>query len=404
MSAESSSAGGGTPASADEVLRRAATTLLGRLSTLVDRAMERLRAEVVHYTSPLLAPPDVARATYEALEVAVGALASPERFDESGERAWAVGHRRATQGVPLLAVTQAYRIGASVIWDALVEAVLEDSPEDAPLLVYAAGDFWRWVERDMTLLKEAHRERTLGLPPDDGRKLLPALKALLRGHSDPLDLSGAAVILDLPLTGRYAVVRLSGADATRPEGAPVREEVAGIQLHWCPYPEGQVVVALLRDRTVEQLRAVVPVGPGARGGVSPVVDGLGQLGRARDLAELALGTCRQDGELVALDERVSAGFVLSRPDLADELVTRTLRKVMELDVADRRLLMDTLEAWLDCQGSAGQAGELLYCHRNTVLNRLRRLERLTGLRLDRPRDLVDLALALDAYRLRAAAV
>lgn len=385
--------------SVNEVLQRAAATLLGRLSPLVDRALARLRTEVVHYASPLLAPPDVAQSTHVALEIAVGSLASPERFGESGERAWAVGHKRAAQGIPLLAVMQAYRIGASVIWDGLVETVLEESPTDAQLMVYAAHDFWRWVERDMNLLKESHRERTLGLPPDDGRRLLPALKALLRGHSDPLDLSGAAVILELPLTARYAVIRLSGPEAVRPFEAAVREEVAGIQLNWCPYTDGQVVVALLRDRTLEQLRDVVPLGPGVRGGLSPVVDGLAQLRRARDLAELALGISRRDGELAALEDRMSAGFVLSRPDLATELITRILGKVMELDAPDRRLLMETLEVWLDCQGSAGRAGELLYCHRNTVLNRLRRLERLTGLLLDRPRDLVDLALALDAYRL-----
>ncbi|WP_338692790.1 helix-turn-helix domain-containing protein [Streptomyces sp. Q6] len=391
------------PPQVDAVLQRAATALLGRLSTLVDRSLARLRAEIVHYSSPLLAPPEVAHSTHVALEVAVGSLAHPERFAESGERAWAVGRKRAAQGIPLLAVTQAYRIGASVIWDGLVEAVMEESPEDAQLLVYAANDFWRWVERDMNLLKEAHRERTVGLTRDDARKLLPALKALLRGHSDPVDLSGAAVILELPLVGRYAVVRLGGAAAERPAEAPVRQEVGGLQLNWCPYADGQVVVALLRDRPVEQLREAVPVGAGVRGGLSPVVDGLAGLRRARELAELALGTCTRDGELAALEDRMSAGFVLSRPDLAGELITRTLGEVMALEATDRRILMETLEVWLDCQGSAGQAGTLLYCHRNTVLNRLRRLERLTGRRLDHPRDLIDLALALDAYRLNGAA-
>ncbi|WP_329567215.1 helix-turn-helix domain-containing protein [Streptomyces sp. NBC_01361] len=51
-----------------------------------------------------------------------------------------------------------------------------------------------------------------------------------------------------------------------------------------------------------------------------------------------------------------------------------------------------------CSAPSGQAGELLYCHRNTVLNRLRGLERLTGRLLDHPRDPVDLTLALEACR------
>lgn len=93
-----------------------------------------------------------------------------------------------------------------------------------------------------------------------------------------------------------------------------------------------------------------------------------------------------------------SGLVLARPDLAAGIAHRVLGPVLDLDPADRAALLDTLEAWLDCQGSTDRAGELLYCHRNTVINRLRRLERLTGRLLDHPRDLVDLTLALEACR------
>jgi hypothetical protein len=43
-------------------------------------------------------------------------------------------------------------------------------------------------------------------------------------------------------------------------------------------------------------------------------------------------------------------------------------------------------------------GIRLGCHRNTVTNRLHRIERLTGHRVDRPRDVVELALALARAR------
>ncbi|GAB2984840.1 hypothetical protein GCM10023080_058130 [Streptomyces pseudoechinosporeus] len=58
-----------------------------------------------------------------------------------------------------------------------------------------------------------------------------------------------------------------------------------------------------------------------------------------------------------------------------------------------------LAVWLECDGSAQRASERLYCHRNTVLNRLRRYEQLTGRSLARPTDLVDVSLALSARRL-----
>ncbi|WP_239103266.1 helix-turn-helix domain-containing protein [Microbispora corallina] len=52
-----------------------------------------------------------------------------------------------------------------------------------------------------------------------------------------------------------------------------------------------------------------------------------------------------------------------------------------------------------CEGSAVRAAGELYCHRNTVFNPVRRIEQMTGRSLSRPRDLVELSLALDAVRL-----
>jgi DNA-binding PucR family transcriptional regulator len=58
------------------------------------------------------------------------------------------------------------------------------------------------------------------------------------------------------------------------------------------------------------------------------------------------------------------------------------------------VLLRTLAAWLDTGGSAGQTAAQLYCHRNTVLNRLRRVEALTGRSTERVDDLVFWSLAL----------
>ncbi|WP_262402236.1 PucR family transcriptional regulator [Actinomadura sp. CNU-125] len=63
------------------------------------------------------------------------------------------------------------------------------------------------------------------------------------------------------------------------------------------------------------------------------------------------------------------------------------------------MLLSTLDTWLNCGGSAARAAERLFCHRNTVLNRLRKIEQLTRRRLARPSDLVELVLALSAVRL-----
>jgi DNA-binding PucR family transcriptional regulator len=94
-----------------------------------------------------------------------------------------------------------------------------------------------------------------------------------------------------------------------------------------------------------------------------------------------------------------AALLTARPDLAKELCTRVLAPVLALDRVSRDLLLDTLAAWLEAGGSAHQAAAALFCHRNTVLNRIRRLERLTRRSLAVPEDLVELALALEAFHL-----
>jgi DNA-binding PucR family transcriptional regulator len=130
-----------------------------------------------------------------------------------------------------------------------------------------------------------------------------------------------------------------------------------------------------------------------------VVDRLAALGRAHELAGIALRTCTEEYEVAELDRRLPASLVAVRPDLGGALVTRVLGRVLALETADRDTLLSTLAAWVDCGGSAQRTGRRLFCHRNTVLNRLRRLEQLTERSLAHPRDSMELTLALEAYRI-----
>ncbi|WP_143664404.1 helix-turn-helix domain-containing protein [Streptomyces sp. NRRL B-24572] len=124
-----------------------------------------------------------------------------------------------------------------------------------------------------------------------------------------------------------------------------------------------------------------------------------ELGRAREFAELALNSCSTNGELARLADRLPGAFVLARPDLAREFAFQVLGPVLEGDPVERDHLLSALAAWLDRQGSTEEAGKRLYCRRNTVLNRLRRLQQLTGRLPAHPRDVVGLAFALESHRL-----
>ncbi|MFF2719885.1 helix-turn-helix domain-containing protein [Streptomyces sp. NPDC058011] len=111
---------------------------------------------------------------------------------------------------------------------------------------------------------------------------------------------------------------------------------------------------------------------------------------------------REARETVAPVDRWSAALVASAPELSARLLAEVFGPLLALAPAERALLVGTLEAWLECGGSVGRTAVRLRCHRNTVFNRLRRLEHLTSRSLSHPHELVETVLALDALRLSAA--
>ncbi|MFB8143955.1 PucR family transcriptional regulator [Streptomyces parvus] len=245
------------------------------------------------------------------------------------------------------------------------------------------------------------------------------LGPLLAGGAAPDLVTRAARGLGLPERGRYAVVVLGTPvpDAAVAEGP----DVDGARWWWgaalgspgaeVGSPGGAEDRAEGREVAVVLLGSAGPARAAARlrelgagpGGVSPVVGSLAELGAARRLAGTALLTCEPGSrEIVRLDERLPAALLVSRPELSTRLLAEVFGPLLTLVPAERSLLVETLEAWLECGGSVGRAAARLGCHRNTVFNRLRRLERLTARSLSRPRELVDLVLALDVLRLSSA--
>jgi hypothetical protein len=236
-----------------------------------------------------------------------------------------------------------------------------------------------------------------------GRAALAAeqlLDALLDGEADSHVADLAARAWSLPEKGRYAVVvRHSVSRAAPVEHPKLPSTIDGIRVLWRARPDCQIGVAVLGDTEVPAFADALPVTPGWRVGVSLAVDGLTGLFRARQLAELAARTITGEHGVACVQHRMTAALLTSRPDLAGELSGHVLAPLLELDQANRDVLLDTFSAWLAADGSVRRAARPLYCHRNTVLNRLRRLEKLTSRSLSTPKDLVELTLAVEAFRL-----
>ncbi|SEP60651.1 PucR family transcriptional regulator [Streptomyces radiopugnans] len=407
-------------AEAVAVLHRAARPLMDDLPRLTDRVVELLRKEEPAYRAASVDQDELWHEVYRSLRHNVGSLLRPKELRDAARRcSWRIGAERAEQGLPLDALMRAFRIGGAVVWQSLVDRVTRYDPDGARLLVHVAAEVWDFVDEHCAVVAEAYRrtERRLAWRHDNRQRLMA--DALLEGTMRVADLAETSEALGLPERGRYAVVIVAGP-GREAHRALIRSRVpAAVRILWHPRSDADLGIAPLgggpgdsgepgdpgtadaaeaADGLLAELAGALPALPGLRTGISSAVEGLAQVGDARRLAETALRSATPGGAPVLLHEHLPAALLVSSPGLAAALAERVLGPVLRLEGPDRDLLLDTLAVWLECDGSARRAGSRLFCHRNTVLNRLRRFEQLTGRSLGRPHEVAELSLALTARR------
>ncbi|MGW6519698.1 PucR family transcriptional regulator [Streptomyces sp. NPDC054962] len=414
-------------ADALRVLHRAARVLLADLPDLTDRLVAALQDQEPAYRAAVTSDPAaIWQEVHRSLRHSVASLIDPRGSRDAARRcSWKIGATRAEQGLPLDALLHAFRLGGSLVWQGLIEETCRTAPEDVRLLVHIAADVWNFVDEHCTLVADAYRqvERQLAWRRENRLRVLAG--ALLDGASRIADLPETAQALDLPEEGRYVVVAVTAGCPSDAAGARAAHG-RGRRVYWHTGVEADYGIVLLGENesgieggieggsevgsgsgsggrdvgSPGPTSAVPPASGSARTGVSTAVSGLAAVGDARRLADIALDMCPRTGGTIRLTEHLPAALVVSTPDLGAALVERVLGPLSGLEPADEAVLLDTLATWLACDGSAQRAGERLYCHRNTVLNRLRRYEQLTGRSLSRPADLVEISLALTARGLR----
>jgi hypothetical protein len=368
-----------------------AKRVLAELDAVTDRLVEAIVDGDASYGAGPTGADDLRRSCRDNLERILESLTGERHPGDPFDAPHATGHRRAEQGMPLESVLHAYRLGHRIIWDSLV-AQARDGDLGVALLE-AASWVWELVDTYSSEVARAYRETEQRLLRRDDRRRVALVDALLdgRGHDHPL-LADAAAVLDLPEDGRYVVVVLAGTDGGRPAADALA--VRGLRSAWRDRADTEVgLVALGRASASDLLRVLGQV-EGLRGGASPVVEGLAAVDGAHRLAQVALRAQPPGAGVSGLDERLPGALVVSAPELAARLVDQSLGPVLALDHDERDVLLQTLAAWLGTGGSAGRTAARLYCHRNTVLNRLRRVEALTGRSTERVDDLVAWSLAL----------
>ncbi|MFT3797710.1 PucR family transcriptional regulator [Microbacterium sp.] len=325
----------------------------------------------------------------ETAVTCIGLLIESIRDGHGGDRldaaAGDLGRRRAFQRVPAESVAIALQLDFGVIWGGLLEIC---GPRDAVVLTAQVEPTWRIIDRFTAAVMSSYNSETSRLAQHEtnlrqatiGRLFAVPHESLARTVAFQIGCDAADHFTVVVADQSDSQDRLAAAVERLPRSAPVfTHRFSGATVVFWPSSAGDAAIAL------EEIRA-----SRARG-----VRGLAAVpGTARTLLGVLDATDALRQQIVDLEHSIP---LLARRALIDQKVD--LRPVVADRWAscppyERDRIVETLEEYF-ATGSVQRTAQRLFCHRNTVLNRLSRFTELTGLDVTIPRDAATAMIALD---------
>ena len=365
--------------------------LVGRLradaDALVSEFVDRVRA-ISPYGRGVV-PREVLEAdadrTFDYLLRRVAGQPVPERLLDIGP---SIGRDRARRGVPLNDLLTAVRLDFRVLWAGLRQRA---DPTDEPLLVSRVEDVWAAVEDYTTQIQVSYQaEAALLARERQGERTMLVASLLAGPDPDPDEVERLAVALDVDVDADLLVAAATAGAGPALRRAADRLGADGRMVHVQSTGRHVVLIARWEGGTGAPVRAALA---GVPCGVGPLAHGLANVPRSARIA----------GEIVDVSagstgprELAGAWLPLAAARLADtaaDLVGAELAGLADVPARERERLLAAVRAYT-ATGSVAKVAERLYCHRNTVLNRLRRFAELTGRDVTVPADAAVVLLAL----------
>jgi hypothetical protein len=309
------------------------------------------------------------------------------------EGAYELGRGEARSGRTMDALLAAYRVGARVSWRHLSAHAVAAGLTGAQLARFAELVF-AYIDQLSAASAAGHSDEL----ETTGRvrtRYLERLAGLLLAGVPEGELVAAAERADWPpprsLTAvllpeddvRGTLLSLDGRTLRRSEELPGMDGATDLVVLLVPGAEGRSRPALLRS--LDGRNAVVgPARPWAEASTS--------YARARRALELGL---TPDGSGPLDTDRCLADLVLRADGAAlADLRARVLAPLDDLTAGAREKLVETLRAWLLHHGRREQVAAELFVHPQTVRYRMGQLRELYGKRLEDPRTVLELTVAL----------
>ena len=391
----------------DPFVHRVAHGLLARLPAMVTELRKRIAEEDHYYAGAAESMrEEMQLSVAEQLTQVVHALTGLEALDYDLPRR--VARKRADQGVPMAALLHAYRLGGEVIWEQAVELSSGElaATVDHEQVLRAANVFFALTDRYSEVIRESFEDAVRDKFRGSQKARASLLDALFNGGRESLPLtSGIARILDLPERAQFVAVSADVSEEGDDGLADIEARLRSLAIRsaWRRRNERQFgIVVLDGDVNVasQRLAEIVAFRSKSRIGFSPYFGDLGDTAEFAALADVARAALDPvETGVTRFDDRPLSAVVVANPEIAARAAHAVIGPLMQLDRAERSAILETLRAWRDAGGSTSIAAERLYCHRNTVRNRLQRIEALTGRSLDHPLGCAEVCMALEAVTL-----
>jgi hypothetical protein len=303
----------------------------------------------------------------------------------------------------LESLLHAYRLGGRVIWEALLEEARSSKTRHLDRLMEGAVLVWELIDVQSKEVSDAYRRTEAETLSRDVTQRLALLGSILSGTASQDDLALAPKVLNLPGPGPYVVAVAEGIESHSISGSPADALAAvGIGSSWMVRGDQSIGVIAIAHRAMEEVKATLAARATARVGLSPSAPDLGQIAGFSVLADIAMRSIPIGRPAVgALDDNLSAALIVGSAQLARRLVHRVLGPLATLPEWESEALLRTLRSYMELGGSISAVAAATHCHRNTVMNRMRRIQDLTGLSAAHPEQVGELRLALLATELLA---
>jgi hypothetical protein len=381
----------------ENVRRDAARFMRSQLPELVQETMSEIQARIPEYARPLneTYSQTVRLGVDQALRHFLDVLDEQVTPDESWRNIFrAIGAGEMREGRSLEALHTAVRIGARLGWRRIIDfADREQLPPSAigPL----AEDIFANLDDIADACAVGYTEARAAEVGELGRRRRRLLELLV---ADPP--ASEEVVTAAAAAAQWQIPRCLSAVAV--EARTVVDPVPVLSPGVLVGLDQTVPCLIVPDpESAAQVRVMVNGLAGRRAVVGPPVppaEAANSLRWARQALDLAQRGIIAEAGIVWCNDHLGTLTIFQDNDLLAKLIQRRLAPLSEVREPQRRLLADTLLAWLQLDRNANAVALRLHVHPQTVRHRLRQIDRLFG---DRVRDLnlsFELEIALRAER------